>query len=153
MFQYPVESGSAVPLEHFGWLAIKLLAYPAKSGSAVQLNQFGSLPIGALSEEPGQVADLPYTVTRQGNQVLCVRNERDGLTISKKFTLPASTDQNAGYGMSVEVGFTNSGTHPIQSTGYYLCLGSAAPIHPRDYTMYTAFDWRLQGGSATVTPV
>ena len=126
----------------------ELRGYPAESGSSVDLNEFGSVPIGALSERPGEGANLPYTVTQQGNSVLCVREQPGGLSISKKFTLPASIKETHGYRVTLEVSFANHGGQPIQSGGYYLYVGSAAPIHQRDMPLYTAFDWCLQGGKS-----
>jgi YidC/Oxa1 family membrane protein insertase len=128
----------------------ELTGYAAESGSDVDLNEFGTLPIGAVSEQPAQGADLPYTVTTQGgNTVLCVRNEAGGLSISKKFTLPASVSDARGYRLTLDVSFANHGAKPIQSAGYYMYVGSAAPIHQRDLPIYTAFDWDIQGGKST----
>jgi YidC/Oxa1 family membrane protein insertase len=125
-----------------------LSGYPAESGSNVQLNEFGALPIGALSEKAMEGADLPYTVTRQGNTVLCVRDQPGGLSISKKFTLPTDTKDARGYRLTLDVTFANHGTAPLKSGGYYLYVGSATPIHQRDQVQYTAFDWYVVGGKA-----
>ena len=127
----------------------ELTGYPAESASNVDLNQFGSQPIGALTEQPGQGGDLPYTVTRQGESVLCVRDQPGGLSISKKFTLPASLQDAHGFLVTLDVTFANHGAQPVQSGGYYLYVGSAAPIHQRDLPLYTAFDWLVQGGKNT----
>jgi YidC/Oxa1 family membrane protein insertase len=131
----------------------ELTQYPAESGSNVDLNQFGTLPIGAVSDKPGEGADLPYTVTRDGNTVLCVRDQPGGLSIAKKFTLPTSTRDANGYGVKLDVTFTNHATQPVASQGYYLYVGSAAPVHQRDLPLYTSFDWFVQGGKATHTDV
>ena len=128
----------------------ELTGYAAESGSAVNLNEFGTLPIGAISEKPDEQADLPYTVTLQGsNTILCARDQPGGLSITKKFTLPASTSDAAGYRVIMDVSFTNHSAQTLQSPGYYLYVGSAAPIHQRDLTTYTAFDWFVQGGKDT----
>jgi YidC/Oxa1 family membrane protein insertase len=127
----------------------ELSGYPAESGSAVTLNQFGSQPIGAVSEQPSQGADLPYTVTRQDNNILCVRDEPGGLSITKKFVLPTSIKDAQGYRVTLDVSFTNHGTKALTSPGYYLYVGSAAPIHQRDLTLYTSFDWFVQGAKST----
>jgi len=126
----------------------ELTDYPAESGSNVDLNEFGSLPIGAVSQTPGEGADLPYTVTQQGNNVLCVRDQPGGLSISKTFTLPASKKDAHGYRVMLDVSFANHGTQALQSAGYYLYIGSATPIHQRDMTLYTSFDWYIQGGKS-----
>jgi YidC/Oxa1 family membrane protein insertase len=127
----------------------ELAGYAAESGSSVDLNEFGTLPIGAVSEQPLQGADLPYAVTQQGNTVLCEHDQPGGLSISKKFTLPSSTDSAKGYGLGLDITFTNHGTAALQSPGYYLYVGSAAPIHQRDLTIYTAFDWDIAGAKST----
>jgi len=127
----------------------ELTGYLAESGSAVDINEFGTLPVAALSESPGVDADLPYTVTRDDNSVLCVRNQPAGLCISKKFTLPTSVNDAHGYRVMLDISFTNRGAQPLQSAGYYLYVGSAAPIHQRDLLLYTAFDWFVQGAKST----
>ena len=127
----------------------ELLFYPAESGSNVALNVHGTLPIGAISDQWGAAANLPYTVTVHGDSVICERQEPNGLTITKEFTLPASINDAHGYHVGLKVSFTNHGSQPIRSgsNGYYLYVGSAAPIHQNDLSTYTAFDWDSDGGS------
>jgi len=126
---------------------VELTGYLAESGSNVLLNEFGSQPIGALSEKPGGDAGPPYTMTREGNTVLFTRQEPDGLTISKKFTLPLDRNDAGGYRVTLDVTFSNTGTKPLQtgSDGYYLYVGSAAPVHQRDQIQYTSLDWYAPG--------
>jgi YidC/Oxa1 family membrane protein insertase len=134
-----------------GIAGAELTGYPAESGSDVYLNQFGSLPIGALSDLPAQGGDAPYTVTLQGsNTVVCVRNQPDGLTITKRFNLPTSLAEAHGYLIRLNISFANTGTKAIQSPGYYLYVGSAAPIHQRDLPTYTAMDWNAEGKTGHV---
>ena len=45
----------------------------------------------------------------------------------------------------LDISFANHGAQPLQSAGYYMYVGSAAPIHQRDLPLYTAFDWYVQG--------
>jgi YidC/Oxa1 family membrane protein insertase len=127
----------------------ELVFYPAESGSNVALNVHGTLPIGAISDEWGAAANLPYTVTVHGNTVTCERQEADGLTITKQFTLPASLSDAHGYHINLKVSFSNRGAQPVHSgtDGYYLYVGSAAPIHQNDLPTYTAFDWDAAGSS------
>ncbi|HEX4083690.1 MAG TPA: membrane protein insertase YidC [Chthoniobacteraceae bacterium] len=127
-----------------------LTGYPAESGSDVTLNVTGALPIGAISDQPEQGADLPYTVTVRGKEVLCVRDQPGGLSISKRFTLPDSLAVAHGYKVGLSVSFTNHGSSPIPSAGYYLYIGSAAPIHQNDLSYYTGFDWDAEGRSQHV---
>jgi len=39
----------------------------------------------------------------------------------------------------------NRGDKPFQSGGYFVALGSAAPIHPKDYPSYTRLVWCTNG--------
>ena len=39
----------------------------------------------------------------------------------------------------------NRGSKPYQSAGYFVALGSAAPIHPKDYPSYTRLVWCIDG--------
>jgi YidC/Oxa1 family membrane protein insertase len=123
--------------------------YPAESGSNVGINGYGTLPIGALSETWGAPSNLPYKVTVQGNTVTCTRDDPGGLSITKRFTLPTSINSQHGYGVTLDITFANHGAKPIStgSNGYYLYLGSAAPIHQNDLATYTAFDWNASGNS------
>jgi len=127
----------------------ELAGYSAESGSSVDLNEFGTYPIGAVSETPDEGADLAYTVTTEADGVLCVRNQPGGLTISKKFTLPASKRDASGYRIKLDITFANSGAEALQSPGYYLYAGSATPIHQTDQPLYTTFDWYSGGGKMT----
>ena len=128
---------------HGGGIAsAELTSYPAESDTNyVVINQYGSLPIGALSEKPGEGVDAAYTVAKQDNTILCTRDQPDGLSISKKFTLPTSGTEGQAYHISLEVTFANHGAQPVKSNGYYLYMGSAAPVHQNDISYYTAFDW------------
>jgi len=127
----------------------ELTGYPAESGSNVTLNQFGTVPIGAISDQAGEGTNAPYIISQEGNSLVAVRDQAGGLSISKKFTLPASLEDAHGYRVALEVTFTNHATTPLKSAGYYLQVGSANPIHQRDQPRYTAFDWAVQGAKAT----
>jgi YidC/Oxa1 family membrane protein insertase len=127
----------------------ELIFYPAESGSNVGLNVQGTLPIGALSDRWGAAANLPYNVTVHGDSVICERQQQDGLTVTKEFTMPASMDDAHGYRVNLKVTFTNHSAQPVRSgtDGYFIYVGSAAPIHQNDLSYYTAFDWNAGGNS------
>jgi YidC/Oxa1 family membrane protein insertase len=131
-----------------------LLKHAAEKGSNVALNEFGTLPIGAISEQPGEGATESYKVTadKQSGDVSCERTEPSGLQIVKKFTLPKSTQDAEEYLVRLDVNFTNRGAQPYQSKGYFVHVGSAAPVHQRDLPTYTGFDW-LRAGKAHYTDV
>src|SRR5260370_37978249 len=39
----------------------------------------------------------------------------------------------------------NAGPNPYVNNGYFVALGSAAPIHPKDYPSYTRLVWCIDG--------
>lgn len=131
-----------------------LLNHMAEAGKNVTLNEFGSLPIGAISDLAGEAATPAYTITKnpQTGEVTCERTDANGVQIVKKFTLPSSAVENEQYTVQLDVSFTNRGTKPYTSNGYYIYVGSASPIHQRDLPTYTGFDF-YRGGKATYIDV
>lgn len=114
----------------------------AENGVNIQLGHAGNIPIGALSEQPGENANLPYTLTKQGNNtVLAERTEPNGLKIVKEYSLDWQGDPKQIPAIRLKVSLTNTGAQPYKNSGYYVYAGSATPIHRRDLPTYTAFDW------------
>jgi len=131
-----------------GILRAELLKHAAEDDHHVTLNEYGTIPIGALSEKPGEEANAPYTVTSKGGSVVCERTTPDQVQITKKFTLPTAGDGKDQYIATLEVSFTNHGDKAYRNDGYYVYVGSAAPIHVKDMPMYIGYDW-YRGGKAT----
>lgn len=123
------------------------------AGGQLELNGVGGLPIGALSEKPGDVAaaTAAYETRREGEVVFFQRTTRDGLQIVKKFS-PATGEVVDPYVTQLEITFTNTGSQTYRDEGFYLHLGTAAPIHPGDQATYTGFDWH-HGGKTTYKDV
>ena len=48
----------------------------AENGVNIQLGHLGNIPIGALSEQAGENANLPYTLTKAGRQIHRGRTHR-----------------------------------------------------------------------------
>ena len=118
----------------------------AENGVNIQLGHAGNIPIGALSEQPGENANLPYQLTKQGNDtVVAERTEPNGLKIVKEYTLDWQGDPKQIPAIRLKVSLTNTGTQPYKDSGYYVYAGSATPIHRRDLPTYTAFDWMTGG--------
>ncbi len=119
----------------------------AENGVNIQLGHAGNIPIGALSEQPGENANLPYKLTKQGDHtILAERTEPNGLKIVKEYTLDWQGDPKQIPAIHLKVSLTNTGAQPYKNGGYYVYAGSAAPIHRRDLPSYTAFDW-MSGGA------
>jgi YidC/Oxa1 family membrane protein insertase len=45
----------------------------------------------------------------------------------------------------MDLDLVNGGAQAYSNSGYYVALGSAAPIHPRDYPYYTRLVWCVDG--------
>ena len=116
------------------------------AGGQLQLNASGGVPIGALSEKPGDAvaANVAYESRREGDALFFQRTTRDGLRIVKKFSPPAGEAVDP-FLTQLEITFTNTGSQPYRDDGFYVHLGSAAPIHAADQTTYTGFDWHHDG--------
>ena len=113
-----------------------LLKQMAEKGQRVVLNSAKSAPIGAIIEQPsGPTPTLPeFTASTGSNSV--VQFERitpEQVSIRKKFSFEKSSENKDNYVIEMDVDLENRGSKPYQSAGYFVALGSAAPIHPKDY--------------------
>src|SRR5947207_11572280 len=45
----------------------------------------------------------------------------------------------------MDLDLENRGASPYRNSGYFVALGSAAPIHPKDYPSYTRLVWCIDG--------
>src|SRR5205807_10535305 len=73
------------------------------------------------------------------------RTTPEQITIRKKFFFPPSTEKKDNFIIGLDVDLENRGPNPYQSAGYFVALGSAAPIHPRDYPYYSRLVWCISG--------
>ncbi len=122
----------------------------AEDDKNIQLGHLGNIPIGALSEQAGENANLPYTLTKQGDKtVVAERTEPNGLKIVKEYTLDWQGDPKQIPAVRLKVSLTNTGAQPYKNSGYYVYAGSAGPIHRKDLPSYTAFDWMTGGAYHT----
>jgi YidC/Oxa1 family membrane protein insertase len=103
-----------------------LLKQMAEKGQRVVLNSDQSAPIGAIIEQPS-TPTLPE------------------VTIRKKFYFQKSPENKDNYVIEMDVDLENRGDQPYQSGGYFVALGSAAPIHSKDYPSFTRLVWCIDG--------
>lgn len=122
-----------------------LLKHMAEDDKHVAINEFGEIPIGAVSEQPGEEANAPYTVTVKDGIVTCERTTPYQIQITKKFTLPNIAKGKDQYVATLDLSFTNHSDQPYKNTGYYIYVGSSSPIHLKDWQNYIAFDWYRAG--------
>ena len=125
-----------------------LLGQVAEKGERVALNSAESAPIGAIieSRELGTPAFSEFTASREANSV--VKFERvtaEQIAVRKKFFFQQSPEKKDNFVVEMDVGLENRGTELYRNAGYFVALGSAAPIHPKDYPSYTRLVWCIAG--------
>ncbi len=107
-----------------------LLNQIAQGDKRVVINSKDQLPIGAMIEQPNAPKLDEFALSREADgSVKCERNA-DNVIVRKKF---------------FDVDLVNGGAQPYTNPGYFVALGSAAPIHPKDYSYYTRLVWCLNG--------
>src|SRR5947199_9363758 len=126
-----------------------LLRQIAEKGQQVVLNSAQSAPIGAIidSRETLGTPTLPeFTASTESNSVVQFeRTTAEQVAVRKKFFFEKSSENKDNYVIEMDVDLENKGTKPYQSAGYFVALGSAAPIHPKDYPSYTRLVWCVDG--------
>ncbi len=125
-----------------------LLRQMAEKGQRVILNSAQSAPIGAIIEQPSELTPtLPeFTASTESNSVVQFeRTTPEQVSIRKKFSFEKSSENKDNYVIEMDVDLENRGSKPYQSAGYFVALGSAAPIHPKDYPSYTRLVWCIDG--------
>jgi YidC/Oxa1 family membrane protein insertase len=123
-----------------------LLRQIAEKGERVVLNSAQNTPIGALIEQPSSPT-LPEftTAARSDSAVQLEHTSAEQLVVRKKFFFQQSPENKDNYVIEMDVDLENQGTKPYQSADYFVALGSAAPIHPKDYPTYTRLAWCIDG--------
>ena len=111
----------------------------AENGQPVKLNALLHLPIGAILEQPATPALEEFSVVPGQGNVQFERALPNGVTLRKKFTLPAPPNEKDNYVAQLEVDFQNSGAAVYSNPGYFVALGAMAPIHHNDLPNYTRF--------------
>lgn len=122
-----------------------LLKHAAEGDKQVVLNDFDNVAVGALSEQPEEGTRAAFTITSGSNAVVCERTTPQQIQIIKKYTLPAGGTSADQYIALLDVTFVNKSGKPYRSPGYYVSLGSSAPIHTTDLAYNTGFDWYRAG--------
>src|SRR5437667_7164474 len=122
-----------------------LLKQIAEKGQRVVLNSDRSAPIGAILEQPSTATLPEFTASAQSDSVQFERTTDEQIAIRKKFFFEKSPENKDNYVIEMDIALENRGDKPYQSGGYFVALGSAAPIHPRDYPSYTRLVWCIDG--------
>jgi YidC/Oxa1 family membrane protein insertase len=119
--------------------------HKGENGAPVKLNARQRLPIGAIIEKPATPALDEFSIVPGQGVVQFERLLPGGVTLRKKFTLPAPPNEKDNYVAQMEVDFQNSGAVAYTNPGYFVALGSAAPIHHKDLPNYTRLTWCIDG--------
>ena len=123
-----------------------LLRQVSEKGQRVVLNSAESAPIGALIEQPSAPALPEFTASTESDSVVRFEHTTaEQVAIRKKFFFQQSPENKDNFVAEMDVDFENRGTEPYRSAGYFVALGSAAPIHSKDYPSYTRLVWCIAG--------
>ncbi len=123
-----------------------LLKQVAENGQRVVLNSAESAPIGALIEQPSAPALPEFTASGESDSVVRFEHTTaEQVSIRKKFFFQQSPENKDNFVAEMDVDLENRGAKPYRSAGYFVALGAAAPIHPKDYPYYTRLVWCIGG--------
>src|SRR5205814_2579248 len=115
-------------------------------GQRVALNSAENAPIGALIEQPSSFRLSEFTASAESDSaVQFERTTAEQITIRKKFFFQQSPEKKDNFVVEMDVDLENRGAKPYQNAGYFVALGSAAPIHFKDYPSYTRLVWCIDG--------
>ena len=118
----------------------------AEDAKRVLVNSPKHTPIGAMIDDPAKQALPEFTLSHQSDgSISCERTTPDGITIRKKFSMLQSSEKKDNFLVELNVDVQNTGAQPYTNGDYFVALGSAAPIHPRDYPYYTRLVWCING--------
>ena len=122
-----------------------LLNHIGQDGQRVRLNAKDQIPIGAIVERPDAPDLDEFTLTPDPDGSVRAERNANNVTIRKKFFFPPSKEKKDNFLVEMDVDLVNGGLQPYANPGYYLALGSAVPIHPKDYPYYTRLVWCIDG--------
>jgi YidC/Oxa1 family membrane protein insertase len=125
-----------------------LLKQVAEKGKPVVLNSADSAPIGAITLQPSAPAFPEFAASKQADSaVQFERTSPEQITIRKKFSFQQSSEKKDNFVAEMDVEIQNLGAQPYADMkgGYFVSLGSARPIHAKDYPYYTRLVWCIAG--------
>jgi YidC/Oxa1 family membrane protein insertase len=111
----------------------------------VKLNALRRMPIGAIVEKPAAPMLQEFSIVPGQGSVQFERALPNHVMLRKKFSLPAPPNEKDDYIAQMEIDFQNNGTAAYSNPGYFIALGSAAPIHHNDLPNYTRLTWCIDG--------
>ena len=128
-----------------------MLKQVAEKGQRVILNSSECAPIGAIIEQPSAPLLPEFKASPESNSAIQFeRTTPEQITTRKKFFFPPSTEKKDNFIIGLDVDLENRGPNLYRSAGYFVALGSAAPIHPKDYPSYTRLVWCIDGRAKSI---
>jgi YidC/Oxa1 family membrane protein insertase len=121
-----------------------LLNHRAEQHRRVVLNAPERMPIGAIIDDPAAPVLPEYNISRQGEAVQCEYTTPERVLIRKKFFFQKPEPRD-NFVAELDVDLHNGGEQSYAKPGYYISLGSAAPLHPKDYPSFTRVVWCVDG--------
>jgi YidC/Oxa1 family membrane protein insertase len=128
-----------------------LLKHAVDNGQRVTMNSADHTPIGAIIQQPAAPALPEFTIVRGDDgsvQFDCKTPE--GISVHKKFFFPPTTEKKDNFVAQMDLDFRNDGSQPYKNAGYFVSLGSARPLHPRDMPTNTRLVWCIDGKSNAI---
>ena len=122
-----------------------LLNHIAQNDQRVTINSKDQPPIGAIVNDPNAPRFEEFNLSRDADGGIKFERAADNVTIRKKFFFPPTTEKKDNFLAEMDVDFVNGGGQAYANPGYFVALGSAAPIHPKDYSYYTRLVWCIDG--------
>src|SRR6266481_2154454 len=124
---------------------VMLVKQVAEKGQPVVLNSAQSAPIGAIIEQPSTPTLAEFSASPESDSAVRFEHTTpEQVAIRKKFFFEKSSENKDNYVIEMDVDIENQGAKPYQNAGYFVALGSAAPVHPKDYPMYTRLVWCIR---------
>ncbi|MFN2540547.1 MAG: hypothetical protein ABR514_00055, partial [Chthoniobacterales bacterium] len=117
-----------------------LLNHKAEQDRRVILNSPDHAPIGAIIDDPAAPALPEYKLTRQGEVVQFEYTTPERVVVRKKFFFQKPEPRD-NFIAELDVDLENGGTEPYAKPAYFVALGSAVPLHPKDYPSFTRLAW------------
>src|SRR5437763_7463903 len=122
-----------------------LLNHVGQGDQQVVINSKDQIPVGAMVEQPAAPKLDEFALSREPDGSIKCEQNSNNLTIRKKFFFPPSKENKDNFLAEMDVDLVNGGAQPYANPGYFVALGSAAPIHPKDYSYYTRLVWCVDG--------
>jgi len=124
---------------------VMLLNHIGQGDQRVVLNSKDQPPIGAMIEQLNSPSFDEFALSREPDGAIKCERVADNVTIRKRFFFPPSKEKKDTFVAEMDVDLANGGAQAYANPGYFVALGSAVPIHPRDYSYYTRLVWCVDG--------